>query len=76
MIEDQIACGREPRCPRCGAVLEARPTTRLSILLPASIRGYDLDCRGCRKFHPRVTHTERSLHVVRLRHLAGVVLRA
>lgn len=75
MIEEQIALGWILHCPRCGGMLEARPTTRLSAVMPGRIHGYDLDCRGCRKFHPRVTHSERSLHLLRLRHLAGAVLR-
>ncbi|HEX6940865.1 MAG TPA: hypothetical protein VF158_15720 [Longimicrobiales bacterium] len=63
-------------CPQCGGPLEARPTTRLAAVLPPGAEGFDLDCRGCRRFHPVVRHTPESLYFMRLRRLAAAVLRA
>lgn len=76
IIELQLVHRGQARCPSCGAALLERPNTRLSAVLPCGARGLDLDCRGCRRFYPRVQHTARSLYVLRLQRLAAAVLRA
>lgn len=75
-IEHQIAHGPDSYCPCCAGPLEARPRTRLAAVLPGDVRGYDLDCRRCRRFHPRIRHTAHSLYMLRIRRLAAAVLRA
>ncbi len=75
-IEAQLASRGLARCPICGDPLVERSGTRLVAVLPTGVRGLDLDCRGCRRFHPRVQHTARSLYVLRLQRLAAAVLRA
>lgn len=35
--------------------------------------GYDLECRGCRRYRPVIEHTERSLRLLRMRRLAAAV---
>jgi ribosomal protein S27AE len=76
LIEAQLLQGPESFCPRCGATLEARPGTRLSAVLPGAVSGFDLDCRDCRQFHPRLSHSPRSLYLLRLRRLAAAVSRS
>lgn len=75
VIEAQLASGPGCLCPRCGGPLEARPTTRLTTVLPGDVEGFDLDCRGCRQFHPRLFHTPHSLYLLRLQRLAAAVQR-
>lgn len=75
-IEEQLTRGPDPTCPRCGAPLEAQPTTRLAAVLPGDVTGFDLDCRPCRQFYSRVFHSPNSLRLLRLRRLAAAVLRA
>ena len=75
-IESQLAHGSGACCPCGGGPLEARPGTRLAAVLPGGVRGTDLDCRACRRFHPRIRHTPHSLYMLRLRRLAAAVLRA
>lgn len=75
-IEGQLARGTGCWCPRCGHRLAVRPTSRLTAVLPGEVGGYDLDCRSCRQFHPRIQHTGRSLYLLRLQRLAAAVLRA
>jgi hypothetical protein len=41
--------------------------------LPLDARGYDLDCRECRRFFCVVRHTARSLRLVRMRRLVAAV---
>jgi len=72
-IDWQLCNGDCPCCPECGAVLEARPDTRLRRWLPLDATGYDLDCRGCRRFWSVVHHTPRSLRLVRMRRFAAAV---
>lgn len=72
-IDHQIRDGGNPRCPGCGAILEARPGTRMARYLPLDATGYDLECRGCRRFRCRVRHTARSLRLVRMRRLVAAV---
>lgn len=72
-IDRILACGAHPHCPCCGLVLEARPGTRLARSLPLDATGYDLDCRGCRRFLPVVRHTLRSLRLVRMRRFVAAV---
>lgn len=72
-IDRTLACGAHPHCPCCGLVLEARPGTRLARKLPLDATGYDLDCRGCRRFRPVVQHTLRSLRLVRMRRFVAAV---
>lgn len=75
-IAAQLAVGRCVRCPRCGTLLEVRSRTRLRIALPTGADGYDLECRGCRRFYPRIRHTPRSLYYLRIRRLAAAVSRS
>ena len=63
-------------CPRCGAMLEARPKSRMLAVYPAGVKGIDLECRACRRFHPRVQHTPESLYYTRIQKLANAILRA
>lgn len=74
-IEAQLIRGSGGICPRCGGPLEARPTTRLSAVLPGEVNGFDLDCRGCRQFYPRLFLSDRSLYLLRLKRLAAAVHR-
>ncbi|MFW6080082.1 MAG: hypothetical protein ACODAE_10700 [Gemmatimonadota bacterium] len=76
-IEARLTAGAGVlRCPRCGGCLEARPTTRLRATLPVGADGYDLDCRDCRRFHPRIRHSPRSLYHDRIRRFAAAVRNA
>ncbi|MBI4408731.1 MAG: hypothetical protein HY561_03425 [Gemmatimonadetes bacterium] len=75
-IQAQLAQRTDARCPCCGELLEARPNTRLRAVLPSGCGGFDLDCRPCRRFHPLILHTPRSLYLARLQRLASAVLRA
>src|SRR5512140_2360934 len=70
-VEIQLARFGSARCPGCGAALVERATTRLAAVLPRAARGFDLDCRGCRRFHARIRHTPQSLYVLRLQRLAA-----
>ncbi|CAN5701548.1 hypothetical protein BH23GEM3_BH23GEM3_19540 [soil metagenome] len=73
-IEAEIECGgAAPCCPGCGAILEARSTTRFARSLPLDANGYDLDCRGCRRFWCVVRHTSRSIRLLRMRRLVAAV---
>jgi hypothetical protein len=72
-IEAQLRRGEPPCCPLCGALLEARPTTRFAHCLVLDAKGYDLDCRECRRFWCVVRHTPRSLRLLRMRRLAAAV---
>jgi hypothetical protein len=74
-IEAQLARATGSLCPRCGGPLEARPTTRLTAVLPGDVEGFDLDCRGCHQFHTRLFHTPHSLYLLRLQRLAAAVNR-
>lgn len=75
-IEARLAAGADVRCPRCSGWLEATPATRLRATLPAGADGYDLDCRDCRRFHPRILYSPRSLYHDRIRRLAAAVRNA
>ncbi|CAN5387816.1 hypothetical protein BH24GEM3_BH24GEM3_20230 [soil metagenome] len=72
-IERQLGDGHTPCCPGCGALLEARPSSRLDRFLPLDASGFDLDCRDCRRFLCIVRHTARSLRLVRMRRLVAAV---
>jgi hypothetical protein len=72
-IDEQLAQGRRPCCPACNAALEARPDTRVPCCRVLDATGYDLECRRCRRFRTVVRHTERSLHLVRMRRLVAAV---
>jgi len=72
-IDQQLRDGRDPCCPGCGALLAARPGTRVARYLPLDATGYDLECRGCRRFRCMVRHTARSLRLVRMRRLVAAV---
>lgn len=72
-IDAQVQDGRTPCCPRCGDPLQAQPGTRMSRYLPLDAVGYDLECRGCRRFRCLVRHTVRSLRLVRMRRLVAAV---
>ncbi len=75
-IEMQLYRHGSARCPSCGAALVEQATTRLAAILPRGARGTDLECRTCRRFHPRVRHTPHSLYIMWLQRLAAAVLRA
>lgn len=62
-----------PRCPCCGDVLEAQPSSRLERRLPLGARAYDLDCRDCRRFWLVVRHTPRSIRLIRMRRFVAAV---
>lgn len=72
-VDHQLRCGAHPCCPCCGEVLEARGKTRMSRYLPLDATGYDLECRGCRRFRCIVRHTARSLRLLRMRRLVAAV---
>lgn len=72
-IDEQVQAEQCPCCPRCQGVLEARPETRMERHLVLDAIGYDLECRGCRRFRPVIQHTERSLRLLRMRRLAAAV---
>jgi len=72
-IDRQLRQGRDPACPCCGELLEARPGTRMTRYLPLDATGFDLECRDCRRFRCVVRHTFRSLRLVRMRRLAAAV---
>ena len=76
MIEAHLQDPDGGCCPRCGAVLEARPTSRVLAVYPAGVTGIDLECRVCRRFHPRVQHIPESLYYARIQKLASAILRA
>ena len=63
-------------CPRCGAMLEARPKSRMLAVYPPGVSGIDLECRQCQRYMPRVQHTPESLYNTRNQRLAGAILRA
>ena len=72
-IDRQLRDGRDPGCPLCGELLEARPGSRMARYLPLDATGFDLECRDCRRFRCVVRHTFRSLRLVRMRRLAAAV---
>lgn len=72
-VDAQLQERRTPCCPCCGDPLAAHPTTRMSRYLPLDATGYDLECRGCRRFRCVVRHTLRSLRLVRMRRLVAAV---
>ncbi|HEX2095631.1 MAG TPA: hypothetical protein VHG28_24755 [Longimicrobiaceae bacterium] len=72
-IDHQLREERDPCCPCCGELLEAHPGTRLARYLPLDATGYDLECRGCRRFRCVVRHTARSLRLLRMRRLVAAV---
>jgi hypothetical protein len=72
-IAAQVDAGKLPTCPGCAAALEAAPGTRLERSLPLDAVGYDLECRGCRRFHAVAIHTERSLRLLAMRRLVAAV---
>jgi hypothetical protein len=73
IIDRALRAAHDPCCPCCGEILEARPTTRMARSLPLDATGYDLECRGCRRFRAVVRHTDRSLRLVRMRRLVAAV---
>lgn len=72
-VQSQIARRLAPRCPCCGDVLEAQPRSRLDRKLPLGARGYDLDCRDCRRFWLVVEHTPRSIRLLRMKRFVAAV---
>lgn len=72
-VERQIMRRLTACCPRCSGVLEARPQTRLLRNVPLDATGYDLDCRGCRRFWCIVRHTPRSIRLVRMRRFVAAL---
>jgi hypothetical protein len=76
LIEHRLRTGRAPDCPLCRKPLEARPSSRYGRCIVLDARGYDLDCRDCRRFWCVVRHTPRSIRLQRMRRLAAAVLAA
>jgi|GEM_PF-527088 len=72
-IQRALRGGRPIACPCCDGVLEARPGTRYRECLVLDARGFDLDCRACRRFWCVVRHTPRSLRLIRMRRLVAAV---
>lgn len=52
------------QCPRCGGILEARPSRRSPIL----------ECRECERFHPREQQTPVVMYFMRIQRLATAIL--
>lgn len=76
MIEAHLQEPDGSCCPRCGSVLEARPTSRMLAVYPVGVVGIDLECRHCRRFLPRLQHTDQSLYFTRIQRLATAILKA
>ena len=76
MIEARLQEPDGCQCPRCGGMLEARPKSRMIAVYPTGVAGIDLECRPCRRFHPRVQHTQQSLYFTRIQRLATAILRS
>jgi hypothetical protein len=76
MIEARLQEEDGGCCPRCGAILEARPQSRMLAVYPVGVSGIDLECRQCHRFHPRVQHTDQSLYFTRIQRLASAIMRA
>lgn len=74
-IERQMKLGEAPRCPGCGHALAAGAGLRGGEP-PLDAVGYDLECARCRRHHPVILHTERSLRLARMRRLAAAVAAA
>lgn len=72
-VDSQLRRGASPCCPCCGDVLEARDGTRMARYLLLDATGYDLECRGCRRFRCIVRHTARSVRLLRMRRLVAAV---
>jgi hypothetical protein len=72
-IEAQLRARDVPTCPICEEPLEARPASRLGRCIVLDAGGYDLDCRGCRRFWCVVCHTARSLRLLRMRRFVAAV---
>jgi hypothetical protein len=72
-IQRALQGGAPPCCPSCGVLLEARAQSRHAQRLPLGARGYDLDCRPCRRFWCVVRHNERSLRLLRMRRFVAAV---
>jgi hypothetical protein len=72
-IDGFVRAGRTPLCPWCGDVLEAHRESRLRGKLPLDAIAIDLDCRACRRFWSIVQHTERSLHLIRMRRFVAAL---
>ncbi|MBI4545595.1 MAG: hypothetical protein HY703_10390 [Gemmatimonadetes bacterium] len=75
-IQTQLGSRGTAVCPRCAGFLEARPTTRMRLVLPHGTAGFDVDCRACRRFYAHVCHTPRSRYLLRMKRLAAAILRA
>lgn len=75
-IRRDLSAGRPLYCPCCNDPLEHRGATRMSAVLPGSVNGFDLECRGCRRFCSQIRHTQESLYLLRIHRLAAAVLRA
>jgi hypothetical protein len=72
-VDAALRDGRQPCCPHCRELLEARPVTRMTRYLVLDATGYDLECRPCRRFRSVIRHTARSLRMVRMRRLVAAV---
>jgi hypothetical protein len=72
-IQRALRAGGPIACPCCDGFLETRPSTRFRECLVLDARGFDLDCRACRRFWCVVRHTPRSLRLIRMRRLVAAV---
>ncbi|HEX6558337.1 MAG TPA: hypothetical protein VF021_02725 [Longimicrobiales bacterium] len=65
-IEARLSKPDGSLCPRCGDILEARP----------SASGAILECRQCQRFHPRTPQTPETMYFLRIQRLATAILSA
>ena len=65
-IEARLAKPDGSRCPRCGDILESRP----------SMSGAILQCRECLRFHVRARQDAHTLYLLRIQRLATAILSA
>jgi hypothetical protein len=75
-LEDRLERGEAATCPCCTEPLVVRPVSRFAAHLPLDATGYDLECRGCRRFVCRILHTPRSVRLLRMRRLVAAVAAA
>lgn len=63
-IEARLTKPDGSRCPRCGDILESRP----------SMSGAILQCRECLRFHTRAQQTAETMYLLRIQRLATAIL--
>jgi hypothetical protein len=65
-IESRMARPDGSRCPRCGDILEARPSGAAPIL----------ECRDCKRYLLRAQQTPELMYLLRIQRLATAILSA